>query len=41
MAVHHHRYNEYDLGQTMADGEGQEGLVCCSAWDHKESDMTG
>ena len=21
-------------------GEGQGGLVCCSPWDHKESDMT-
>ena len=30
-AGHHHQYNEY---------EGQGGLVCCSAWGHKESDTT-
>ena len=33
--------SEHELGQILGDGEGQEGLVCCSAWDHKESDMTG
>ena len=21
-------------------GDGQQGLVCCSSWGHKESDMT-
>ena len=21
-------------------GDGQGGLVCCSSWDHKESDTT-
>ena len=35
MAVHHHRCNEYGLGQTVADGEGQGGLVCCRAWGHR------
>ena len=35
MAVHRHQYNEYELGQTVADGEGQGGLVCCSAWGHR------
>ena len=25
----------------LGDGEGQGGLVHCSPWDHKESDMTG
>jgi len=24
----------------MGDGEGQGSLVCCSPWDHKESDTT-
>ena len=26
---------------TWGDGEGQRGLVCCSLWGHKVSDMTG
>ena len=26
--------------QTLGDGEGQGGLVCCSPWGHKELDMT-
>ena len=26
--------------QTLGDGEGQVSLVCCSSWDHKESDTT-
>ena len=39
MAGQHHWCNE--LGQTPEDGEGQGGLVCCSSWGHKESDMTG
>ena len=30
-----------ELGQTPGDGEGQGGLVCCSPWGRKESDMTG
>ena len=29
-----------NLGQTPGDGEGQGGLVCCSPWGNKESDMT-
>ena len=33
--------NEYELGQTLGDGEGQEGLMCCSPWGRKESDTTG
>ena len=37
----HHRCNETELGQTLGDSEGQGGLVCCSPWGHKESDMTG
>ena len=40
MAGWHHRCNEHELGQTPGDGEGQ-GLVSCSPWGHKESDMTG
>ena len=26
-------------GDGQAVGDGQGGLVCCSPWDHKESDM--
>ena len=29
------------LGQTLGDGEGQGGLVCCSPWGCKELDTTG
>ena len=38
MAGWHHRCNEYELGQTPRDGEGQGGLVCCSPWGYKELD---
>ena len=41
MAGRHHRCNEYELGQTSGDGEGQGGLACCSPWGCKELDMTG
>ena len=33
-------FNEYELGQTLEDGEGQEILVCCSPWGHEELCMT-
>ena len=40
MARWDHWCNWYELGQTLGDGEGQEGLACCS---HvvAELDMTG
>ena len=41
MAGWHHRCNEHELGQTLGDGEGQGGLVCCSPWGQKELDPTG
>ena len=41
MAGWHHQCNEHELGKILADGEGQGGLVCCSRWGCKESDMTG
>ena len=41
MAGWHHQCNGHGPGQTPGDGEGQGGLVCCSPWSHKESDMTG
>ena len=35
------QFREHELGQTLADSEGQGGLVCCSPWNCKESDTTG
>ena len=34
----HHRFKGHK--QTLGDGEGQGGLVCCRPWGCKESDMT-
>ena len=36
----HHQLNGHVFEQALEDGEGQESLVCCSPWSHKESDMT-
>ena len=36
MAGWHHQYNGHELGQTLGDGKGQEGLMCCSPWGCKE-----
>ena len=36
MAGKYHQYNEDELGQTLGDGEGQGGLVCCSPWGCKK-----
>ena len=42
MAGWHHRCNGHKLGQTLGDGEGQAGLVCCSPWGCcKELDTIG
>ena len=41
MAGLNHRCNEHELRQTLGDGEGQEGLACCSPWGCKESATTG
>ena len=40
MVEWHHQLHEYEFEQTPGDGEGQGGLVCCSPWSHKETDMT-
>ena len=37
----HHRLNGHGFGWTPGVGDGQGGLVCCSAWGLKESDVTG
>ena len=36
----HHQLNGHEFEQTLGDSEGQESLVCCSSWGHKESDTT-
>ena len=36
----HHQLNEHEFEQAPGDGEGEGSLVCCSPWDHKESDKT-
>ena len=36
----HHQLNGHESEQISGDGEGQRILVCCSPWDHKESDKT-
>ena len=36
----HHQLNEHDFEQALGVGDGQGSLMCCSPWDHKESDMT-
>ena len=40
MAGWHHWCSEHELGQTLGDGEGQEGLACWSPWGCKESDTS-
>ena len=41
MAGWHHQCNGHELGQTLGDGEGQGGLVCCSPRGLKTLDTTG
>ena len=36
----HHRLDGHGFGWTPGVGDGQGGLVCCSPWGRKESDMT-
>ena len=36
----HHLLNGHGFGWTLGVGDGQGGLVCCSSWGRKESDMT-
>ena len=36
----HHKLNRHGFGWTSGVGDGQGGLVCCSSWGCKESDMT-
>ena len=41
MAGWHHQSNGHELEQTLGDGEGQGGLVCCNPWGQREPDTTG
>ena len=36
----HHRLNEHEPEQTLADSEGEETLMCYSPCSSEESDMT-
>ena len=36
----HHQLNGHEFEWTLGVGDGQGGLVCCSPWGRKESDMT-
>ena len=36
----YHQLSSHEFEQTSGDCEGQESLVYCSPWDHKELDMT-
>ena len=36
----HHQLGGHVFGQALGDDEGQESLLCCSPWGHKELDMT-
>ena len=40
MAGWHHRLTAHESESTPRVGDGQGGLVCCSPWGCKESDMT-
>ena len=40
MAGWHHCLNGHEFQQTQGDSEGEGGLMCCSPWGHKESDLT-
>ena len=35
-----HQLDGHEFEQVLGVGDGQEGLVCCSPWGHKESNMT-
>ena len=35
MAGWPHRLNGHEFEQTLGDGEGQEGLACCSSWGRR------
>ena len=40
MVEGHHQLSGLEFEQSLGDSEGQGSLVCCSPWNHKESDKT-
>ena len=40
MAGWHRRLDGHGFEQALRAGDGQGGLVCCSPWGRRESDMT-
>ena len=36
----HYQLNGHEFESALGVGDGQGGLVCCSPWGRKESDMT-
>ena len=40
MVGSHHRFDGHEFEQTPGDSKGQESLMCCSPWGHKELDTT-
>ena len=36
----HQRLNGHEFEQALGVGDGQGGLMCCSPWGYKESDLT-
>ena len=40
MVEWHYLLNRHEFEQTQEDSEEQGSLMCCSHWDHRESDMT-
>ena len=36
----YHPFGGHEFEEALAVGDGQGSLACCSAWGHKESDMT-
>ena len=35
----HQQFSGHEFEETLGVGDGQGGLVLCSPWGHKESDM--
>ena len=35
----HHQLNGHEFDLTLGVGDGQGGLVCCSPWGRRESDL--
>ena len=36
----HYQLNGHEFEQALGNSEARRSLVCCSPWDHKESDTT-